>query len=60
MFVNNQTEDLIGSNLIKDGKVANKKLEKRQGKSKTYNATKPALFWVQVVKTNAFRSNQTK
>ena len=60
MFVNNQTEDFIGSNLIKDGKVANKKLEKRQGKSKTYNAAKPALFCMQVVKTNAFRSNQTK
>ena len=39
--------DLRCSHLIKDGKVANKKLEKRQGKSKTCNTTRSALCCMQ-------------
>ena len=35
--------DLIGGHLKKDGKVAKKKLVKRQGKSKIYNTTRSAL-----------------
>ena len=33
-------QDLMGGHLIKDGKIANKKLEKRQSKSKTCNKTR--------------------
>ena len=56
---NKNIQDLIGGYLIRDGKVAKKKLEKRQGKSKTtrsvyvavqqdqlYVATKQDQFYV--------------
>ena len=39
---NRNIQDIIGGQLIKDGKVAKKKLEKRQGKSKTCNTTRSA------------------
>ena len=57
---NKNIQDLIGGHLIKNGEVAKKKLETRQGKSKTCNATRSALCCMQVVNTNTFRSNQTK
>ena len=69
MFVNKPTiafkrnkniQDLISDHLIKDGKVAKKKLRKRQGKSKTCNTTRSALCCIQVVNTNTFKSKQTK
>ena len=69
MFVNKSTiafkrnknkQDLIDGHLIKDGRVAKKKLEKRQGKSKPFNTTRSALCCMQVVNTDTFRSNQTK
>ena len=52
--------DLIDGHLIKDGKVAKKKLEKRQDKSKTCYTTRSALCYMQMVNTNTFKSNQTK
>ena len=69
MFVNKPTiafernkniQDLIGGHLIKDQKAAKKKLEKWQAKSKTCNTTRSALWCMQVVNVNTFRSNQTK
>ena len=57
---NKNKQDLIDGHLIKDGKVAKKKLEKRQGKSKAFNTTRSALCCMQVVNTNTFRSNQTR
>ena len=50
----------MGGHLIKDGKVAKKKLEKWQGKSKTCNTTGSALCCMQVKNTNTLKSNQTK
>lgn len=47
--------DLIGCHLIRDGKVANKKLENRQGKSKTCNTTKSALCCMEVVNNNTLK-----
>ena len=67
MFVNKPTiafkrnkdiQDLTGGHLVKDGKVAKKKLEKRQGKSKICNTTRSALCCLQVVNTNTFKSFQ--
>ena len=46
--------------LIKDGKVAKKKLEKQQGKSKICNTTTSALCCMQVGNINTFRSNRIK
>ena len=40
---NKHIQGLIGGHLIKNGKVAKKKLEKRQGKSKTCNTIRSAL-----------------
>ena len=69
MFVNKPTiafkrkkkiKDLIGGHLIKNGKVCKKKLEKPQGKSKTFYITRLALYCTQVANTNTFKSNQTK
>ena len=40
---NKNIQGLIGGHLIKNGKVAKKKLEKRQGKSKTCNTIRSAL-----------------
>ena len=57
---NKNIQDLIGGHLIKDGKVAKKKLEKRQGKSKTCNTTRSALCCMQVVNTNTIKSDQTR
>ena len=57
---NKNTQDLIGGYLIKDGKVAKKKIEKWQAKSKTCNTTRLALRCMQMINTNKFRSNQTK
>ena len=37
-------QDLIDGNIIKDGKVANKKLEKRQGKSKRHVIQRDQLY----------------
>ena len=56
---NKNIQDLIGGHLIKDGKIAKKKLEKRQGKSKTCTTIRSALCCMQVVNTNTFSSNQT-
>ena len=53
-------QDLIVGYLIKEGKVAKKILEKRQGKSKTCNATGSVLCCMQVVNTYIFRSDETK
>ena len=47
--------DLIGGHLKKDGKVAKKKLVKRQGKSKTCNTTRSALCCMEVVNINTFK-----
>ena len=55
---NKNIQDLIGGHLIKDGKIAKKKLEKRQGKSKTCTTIRSALCCMQVVNTNTFSSNQ--
>ena len=69
MFVNNPTiafkrnkniQDFTGGHLVKDGKVAKRKLGNRQGKIKICNTTRLALCCMQVVNTNTFRSNQTK
>ena len=57
---NKNIQDLVGGHLMKDEKVAKKKLEKRQGKSKTCNTTRSALCCMQVVNTNTSRNNQTK
>ena len=66
MFINNPTiafrrnenrQDCIGGHLIKDGK---KKLEKRQGKSKTCNATRSPICCMQMINTNTFKSNKKK
>ena len=57
---NKNMQDLIGDNLIKVGKVAKKKLEKRQGKSITFNKTRSAFCCMQVINVNTFKSNQTK
>ena len=52
---NKNLRDLIGCHLIRDGKVANKKLENRQGKSKTCNTTKSALCCMEVVNNNTLK-----
>ena len=57
---NKNIQDIMGGHLIKDGKVAKKKLEKWQGKSKTCNTTGSALCCMQVKNTNTLKSNQTK
>ena len=57
---NKNLQDLIGCHLIRNGKVANKKLENRQGKSKTCNTTKSTLCCMEVVSNNTFKYNQTK
>ena len=54
---NKNIQDLICGHLIKDGKVAKKKLEKRQGKNKTCNTTRLTLRCMQVVNTNTFKGN---
>ena len=46
--------------LIGDGKVAKKKLEKQQGKSKMCNTKRSALWCMKVANTNTFKSKQTK
>ena len=57
---NKNMQDLIGGYLVKDGKVAKKKLVKRQCKSKKCNTTRSALCCMQVVNDNTFKSNLTK
>ena len=50
----------MGGHLLKDRKVAKKKLEKRQGKSKICNTIRSTFCGMQVVYTNTFKSSQTK
>ena len=52
---NKKMRDLIGGHLKKDGKVAKKKLVKRQGKSKTCNTTRSALCCMEMVNINTFK-----
>ena len=52
---NKKMRDLIGGHLKKDGKVAKKKLVKRQGKSKTCNTTRSALCCMEVVNINTLK-----
>ena len=60
IFKRYKNKDLIGGHLIKVGKVPKNKLEKRQGKSKTYNTTRSTLCCMQVVNTNIFKCIQTE
>ena len=53
------TRKKMYGHLMKDEKVANKKLEKRPSKSKTCNTRRSDLFLVQIVNINTFKSNQT-
>ena len=46
----------MGGHLRKDGKVAKKKLWKYQGKSKTCNTARSALYGMQVINTNSFNT----
>ena len=55
-------QDFIDGHLIKDGKVAMKKLENQQGKSEICNIARSALCFMYCMQknTNTFKSNQTK
>lgn len=56
---NKNIQGLIDDHLIRHEKVLNKKLEKRQGKSKTCNIRISALSFVQVVNINTLKNTQT-
>ena len=46
---NKNIQDLIDGHFIKDGKIGEKKLENRQGKSKTCNITRSGLCCMQQI-----------
>ena len=54
--INKNIKDLIHNNLIKNGKAAQNKLEKQQGKSKASKTIRSALCCMQVENTNTFKS----
>ena len=57
---NKNMQNLIHGHLVKGRKVAKRKLEKLQKKSKTCNTTRSALCCMQVVNPNTFKSNETE
>ena len=58
---NKNIQELIGGNLIKDGKLIKRnEVKNKNGKSKTCNTSnRTSLCCTQVVNTNTFKSNQT-
>ena len=57
---NKVIQNLIGSHLIKNGKIAQKKLVKQEGQSRACNTTRSSLWFIQVVNTNILKSNETE
>ena len=53
-------QDLISDYLIKDEILSKIKLEKRPGKSNLGNATRLALYCMEIVNTNTNKRNQIK
>lgn len=57
---NKNIQELIGGNLINNGKLVKRnKLKQKEGKSKTCNTNRTSLCCTQVVNTSTFKSYQT-